>query len=422
MAGIHVPGLTRRKHRAQYERVLPKIGRVSKALECDYGTPESIERAQALNTLEARGDLHVIARWRDEGTPHITEIVRAVREGDYRNLQLVSIEGPTLQRAVHEFLERARNTLNPRSADQYEATLNQALEDLGPDTPLASVTTRQAEAFLYAPRETTKNGDPWSASTQGDAKTVLGAVWQLQIDRQREEANRTGAAPNLTLNPWPKAKTRKRRKTRHAWLQPEEWRILIVHPMVAGTPTAALAGLATLAGLRRGELCHLRPELDVDLEAGLIRVQPRGGEHAWAPKGYSDGILNSVREIPIVPALRDILEEHVHRGYAGKRYFLHGQWSDKPLGETTANAWAKEALEAAGLTYGRDEEDSFTLHSFRHTFFTWLVSAGIPIPTVARLGGNTPAVVLSTYAHHVPDDQTRALVALQERAVEDPDQ
>lgn len=411
---VSVPGLTRRKHRAQYERVLPKIDRVSKALECDYDDPRAVERAQALNTLAERGDLNVIARWRDEGKPHITEIVRAVRQGDYRTLQRLNVEGPTLQGAVSDYMERAENTLNPATADQYRAQFNQLLAHFGGDTPMASIRTPEAEAFLWAPRG--KDSEPWAAGTQNDYRTNMGALWRFVMDREREQAEVAGAVPNIGMNPWKKAKVRRRTKTRHAFLLPEDWRGLITHERVRGTPVAALLGLGCLAGLRRGEICNLRTGFDVDLDAGLLRIQERSGEYAWEPKGYSHGITNSVRDVPIVPALRELLEAHIAKGYAGARYFLHGQYEDRPLSPATAHNWAKDALEAAGLTFGRDDEDSLTLHSLRHTCATWMISDGVPIPTVAKWLGNTKEVTLNTYAHHVPKDEARALEAIQRRA------
>ena len=403
-----VPGLTRRGKRAYFERILPKIGRVSKALRCDYDDPRAVERAQALNTLAERGDSAVIARWRDEGHPPITEMVRAVRQGDYPSLRRLNVRGPSLGRAIDEFMTRAENTLNLKSIRQYRSILRKVAGHFGRDRALADITSTEAEAFLH--------GSGWGANSQANAKTVCGSVWALVIDREREAARKAGAEPNVAHNPWRgNVKVRGKAKPRHAYLRPEEWRTLIAHRAVKGTPTAALLGLATLAGLRRGELCNLRTGFDVDLEAGVIRVQPRGGEWEWAPKGYTHGITNSVRDIPIVPALRALLEEHVRRGYAGKRFFLHASSHDRPLTGETASRWVEAAFTAAGLTYGRDDEDSLTAHSLRHTFATWLVSDGIPIPTVAALCGNTPEITLSTYSHHMSADLDRAMDALEAR-------
>jgi len=55
-----------------------------------------------------------------------------------------------------------------------------------------------------------------------------------------------------------------------------------------------------------------------------------------------------------------------------------------------------------------------TLYSLRHAWATHLLSAGVPIHTVTRVGGWTDAVmVLRTYGHAIPDDEeTAALVPL----------
>ncbi|MFW6085312.1 MAG: tyrosine-type recombinase/integrase [Gemmatimonadota bacterium] len=408
-----VPGLTARDGRAYWQRVVPGLGRVRSALACDEGTPEAVERANALNTLMNRGDKGLIRRWSD-GEVDILEIVRAVREGDYGRLRRVGREGPRLGEACDDFLERTENTLSPKTYRQYRAHVDALRAHFGDDVLLADITTEQAEAFLWAPKETTKADRPWQASTQQSARVTYGALWRMVIERDEEAAARTGAARAVQINPWKRAKIRKQATRRHAYLLRHEWRDLIRHPKIRDTREATLLALACLAGLRQQEICHLRTPYDVDLDAGLIRIQPHtGGEWPWLPKGVSDGQDNSIRDVPIVPSLRAILENHIRRDFAGARYFMRASRRDRPLGHTTAETWTAKALEAAGLTYGRDDEDAFTLHSLRHTYITWMVSDGVPLPTVAKRAGNTPQVILHTYAHHMPSDDAKADEAIE---------
>jgi len=63
------------------------------------------------------------------------------------------------------------------------------------------------------------------------------------------------------------------------------------------------------------------------------------------------------------------------------------------------------ALKLAGLQHGRQ-------HDLRHTFTTWLISAGVPIDEVAGLLGHTTTWVTERYRHLRPGHGERGLAAL----------
>ena len=75
-----------------------------------------------------------------------------------------------------------------------------------------------------------------------------------------------------------------------------------------------------LTGLRPGELCHLLLPDDLDLEAGVLRVRnkPRLG---WQVK------TRNQRDVPLVPALADVLRVHLG-GRPPGRSSAGGRWSD----------------------------------------------------------------------------------------------
>lgn len=382
--------------RREHER-LPK-GRVVKSLQTSDAEIGG-DRAAAVNTLMDRGDWNVIARWVADEID-ITDIVKAVRDGEYAPIKRLSVEGTRLGDAVRAFLQNARGSkLAASSVAQYDSILKHALKEWGDDYPMALLLTADAQEFLFRDRG---DDEPWSPRTQRAVKTVLATLWDTVIDREREEAAQSGAIPSVTLNPWRKAKVARRRKTVHAFLTPKEWHDLSTHPDVAGTPTLTMLALGTLGGLRRAEIKNLRTDIDVRLDLGFIQIQDRGGEFEWLTKTE-----NSLRKVPIVPSLRRILEDHIRRGYAGARFFIHPAGRDEPIANSTASLWTKTAFEAVGLKYGR-KGDALTLHSCRHTCATWLISAGVPIPTVAKWIGDTNETVLNTYAHAMPDDESRA--------------
>lgn len=403
-----VPGLSWRNGRAYVQREHPRLpnGRLYKAL----GTSDeavAVQRLWAVNTLMDRGDWPAIARWA-AGELDISDVVRAVREGDYRRLAQLSVEGPRLGEMADWFLARTEATNSTQTYRIYASALKQLREALGDDYPMAVLTRATAEAFLHGVKDTT--GGIWMPNSQASARGIYKTFWELVIEREAEEADRKHARPVLVKNPWARAKVPVRRKTRKAYLSVEEWTRLITAEHIRATPKAAFLALACLAGLRRAEIIHLRTDIDVELsDTPMLHIQSRTGKWPWKPKhDHSERDL----ELSDIPALRAILHEHERRGYAGQRYFIHPAGRDTPMSPATAEKWAKDALTSVGLKYGRDASDALTLHSLRHTFGTWLASKGVPFHVIAELMGNTPQMVMETYAHVVPGDRQDALRVL----------
>ena len=173
----------------------------------------------------------------------------------------------------------------------------------------------------------------------------------------------------------------------------------------------AVVGLAFLAGLRRGEIIHLRPEADVllDDDYPLVRVQSRAGRWPWRPK-----TSRGERDVPLAPSLAAIIEDHIQRGYAGQHYLVRTAGRDEPIGATTLRAWVREAFAQAGITYGA-QGDGLTLHSGRHTFASWLAQDGVSLTIVARLLGDTTQIVEQVYSHLVPDTFRGAIDRIEAR-------
>jgi integrase len=401
-------GVRWRKGRAYYECEHRRLvgGRLFVTLETrDQELAET--RAAALNALKDRGDWAVIERLRS-GELHITDIARAAREGEWNTLR--RLEGTRLGQAVDKWLRETEAThpLKPQTARLHRYALDALLGARGRDCRMANETRESAAAFLHEPKPSNR-GESWAANTQRANRTIYTALWKMVIEDEAEAARPLGLMPATTDNPWRRVKVPKVRATRHAFLTPEQWARLIDHPKVRDTPTAAFLGVCCLAGLRQAEATYLRPTTDVDFASGLLHVQDRAGRHAWTAK-----VDTTQRDIPMVPALRRLLERHVELGFAGERFFFRLAGKDAPISSDTTAEWCKAAFEAAGIRYGR-REDSLTLHSCRHTFGTWLTLDGVPFTVTASLMGDDPRTVMFYYAHYAPSDRDAAMARIQER-------
>lgn len=406
-----IAGLRWRDGIAYYERSHGRLkaGRVFKSLGIRGDEGLALTYASALNTLCERGDWAVVDRWA-RGEIHITDIARAVREGEYGALKRLTAQGTLLGEAVEKFLQRSAGSNSKRTHHTYSVACGHLEKKLGADYPMALLTTTDAMTFLHADKETSGNV-PWSTRTQSSNRTIYKALWSHVIESEREAAKIAGVYPTVTENPWKNAKIQKARQSRHAFLSPDQWADLIAHSEVVDTREAAFLGIACLAGLRQQEIAHLRTTTDVDLLAGVIHVVDRKGDEEWVAKHE-----HSQRTVPIVPALRNLIERHMDLGFAGERYMFRVYERDEPISAMTAQDWCRRAFKAAGIRYGRNTGDGLTLHSLRHTFATWMAQRAIPFHVIAQLMGNTAAVVMKHYAHHAPGDITKAMQIIAENA------
>lgn len=143
--------------------------------------------------------------------------------------------------------------------------------------------------------------------------------------------------------------------------------------------------LACFAGLRRGEVLGLRRG-DIDLEAGLIRVERQrvrvGGQIVAAAPKSSAG----VRVVPISPELLPIITRAV-------RFLLPAAYLVPISPETLGRRWSA-AQKAAGIT------KPYRLHDLRHTYATRLMLEGIN-PRVLQyvIGHSDFGFTVSTYTH-----------------------
>jgi integrase len=204
-----------------------------------------------------------------------------------------------------------------------------------------------------------------------------------------------------------------------------------VQAMAAALPErfAVVPLLGADAGLRQGELFGLAVE-DVDFLRRTVRVVRQvkqagaGGVLCFAPPKRG-----KTRTVPLAPELAEALAEHI-RAFPPASVTLpwheprsrrqHGQLVTARLIVTASRGGALRRQQfnryvwhpaqlAAGVERTRDEG----MHALRHTFASLQLQAGNDPVSVADWMGDTPAVVLATYAHFLPgrEDSGRSAVS-----------
>lgn len=376
--------------------------------------PEWRRREAAIRTLLDQGEYLILERVR-AGVIHIADAQRAVEAGDLMPLRAHGLVFRIGARA-DAMIDRA----SPGVLHNYRALLGALRRYFGDDRDMATVTREDALRFLHAPHVThgKETPQPWSVGRRRNARVICGKLWREAIHAAAEAAEIAGDRPTLTRNPWKEAKPARGTKEeeitpRVAYLRPEQWRRLL--DKVRGTRRAALYALGCLAGLRLEEVLNLRTHVDLDFQGNRVRIQPREGEYEWSPKGW-----RGVRDIPMSPELRAILEEHVRIGYAGERYLILSTAEDRPIPHTSRiQRWARDDFTAAGLTYGRDSE-GLTFHSLRHTFASWAVQEGESLLKVAKLMGDRAEMVEEVYGHLGPTDLETVTTAVGKKSAAHP--
>jgi len=140
---------------------------------------------------------------------------------------------------------------------------------------------------------------------------------------------------------------------------------------------ALMTRFALATGLRRANITGLLWR-DIDIARRVTWIwagSAKGKKHFPVP--LNDDAL---------AALRDCTGQNVHYVFT---------YRDKPIFHTTTKAWFK-ACARAGI------DAAFTFHDLRHTWASWHVMAGTPLPVLQQLGAWQSMDMVMRYAHLAP--------------------
>ena len=154
---------------------------------------------------------------------------------------------------------------------------------------------------------------------------------------------------------------------------------------------------AEAAGLTVDRVDFLRRSLTVNRQLVTVRY----GVTEFGPLKTA----RSYRTVPLADVALDALARHVREFGTGVGGLLLHE-DGRPV-----HAAAVRDPVAANPTAGRATAARF--HDARHTYASVLLSAGVSVPAAAEYLGDSPAVLLGTYAHLLPDDHDRARAAVE---------
>lgn len=179
--------------------------------------------------------------------------------------------------------------------------------------------------------------------------------------------------------------------------------------LIRGHRLEALFSLLLDSGCRTGEALGLLWG-DVDLPGGKIKIvrsleELSGSFRLKEPKTRAGRRVVSLtpRTLELLAAYRKIVQPIGEATRAGAVFVnKSGGWVDRG---SVGASW-RVLLANAGIPYRKP-------YSLRHTCASLLLSAGASIKVVQRrLGHEDPLVTLRSYSHLMPEDESRAVLAL----------
>lgn len=148
--------------------------------------------------------------------------------------------------------------------------------------------------------------------------------------------------------------------------------------------------VARYTGARYGEIIAIN-WCDIDLENLTIEINKQWSRLKGDTYGYAfTKSKNSIRTIPIPPVLCSILLDYKKHSTNERLFNLKDNRSSR------ANKV---------LSYYVDDR---SMHSFRHTYATTLLSNNVDIKTVASLLGDTVDTVINNYIHYTDEMRKKA--------------
>lgn len=116
----------------------------------------------------------------------------------------------------------------------------------------------------------------------------------------------------------------------------------------------------------------------------------------------------SVRTVPLSEAVVAVIEDHLTRyPKRNPEALLFALKDGSPIRQNTHHVQFKAAVKRANLP------DALASHALRHHFATTLLRAGLSPVAVGRiLGHYDGSLVVKTYAHYLPEDDSLARAAL----------
>ena len=270
---------------------------------------------------------------------------------------------PTLPATLGELIEYtyANEWVHCKSGKGLYQNALMVCSILGHDTPLASIGRADIDELVR------------SLNDQGNKTSTINRKLAA-LSKVMSTAESLGVVSSK-----PKIKALREPAHRLRWYTKDE---LVAMEQAAPSRFGDFLRFLADTGLRLSEALNLHHE---DIVQDLIIVR--------------DSKNGTSRSIPTTPAVREIISRNwdSHPTHLWGMFTKHG----------VRSCWT-----ATKIAVGLGDDPHAVLHTFRHTFISRLVQAGVPILTVQKLAGHKTIEMTLRYAHLAPDNFTAAIASI----------
>lgn len=195
----------------------------------------------------------------------------------------------------------------------------------------------------------------------------------------------------------------------------EERKAMMDYMAKTGYEYDTIVKLAFATGMRLGELLSLRWD---DIENNFIRVRRSTAVVSHVDKNgnikryreiWGTKTANSVRNIPILPAIFDMLKDHHEKqkqfffcNNLGATNYVFTNTNGRLIDAANLRKSFKRMLNRAGISYRR-------FHCIRHSFATEAIRAGVDVKDLQLLMGHSETATTYVYVQSDADSKKAAI-------------
>lgn len=363
-------------------------------------------------SIKPRKDGRYLVRYKGKTFYGYTQKEAIAKREEYKRQEILGLVGgekknPLFRDYAEQWLDVYKRNVSTSGKRMYSAFTKKAIEQLG-DKRLQMITRSDIAAAYNA-----------IAGASGSSCRK----YTMVINSIMEAAYADGL---ISRNPCKGVKRPKGPEGTHRCL--EDWKKALVLQALDTDHRFALAAVTMLyTGMRRGEVLALNIDEDVDFRDNIIHVRRAVQFDRNEPRLTTTKTEAGVRDIPLLPQLRTVLEGRHglilpggrQDGYVSSTVLQELIDSYNTLLSRLANGgiqrrwWgrtrAHKALIAAGGKLPEYREVSIRAHDFRHTYCTMLYEAGIDLKTAQRwMGHADEKMILRVYAHLTDRQEQRS--------------
>ncbi|MDQ3180757.1 MAG: site-specific integrase [Acidobacteriota bacterium] len=156
--------------------------------------------------------------------------------------------------------------------------------------------------------------------------------------------------------------------------------------------------MCLLTGSRVGEITALRWS-QIDFDAKILQIYGRKNRFK---------VAKTVRYLELNPTIEQILRTRKEIDAFGEFVFCRTGNSI-----TKYHQILREASNAVGIIYGRNERGGFITHDARHTAVTRMLQAGVDLSTVGAITGHSDSQLILHYSHATRESRKAATNVLE---------